>query len=67
MYGRVCSKSVSHDWNSKYIIGNHKINDKPDEMVKLQLSSDDILAPATLIVPKIIIRNHKRKYNLVKS
>ena len=61
----VCIRMVKND--PKYISSNYKINDKPDEMVKLQLSSDDILAPATFIVPKIIIRYHKLKYNLVKS
>ena len=59
LYESEWSKTISKGWNPKYISGNHKINDKPDEMVKLQLSSDDILAPATFIVPKIIIRYHK--------
>ena len=67
LYESEWSKMISKGWNPKYISGNHKINDIPDEMVKLQLSSDDILAPATFIVPKIIIRYHKLKDNLVKS
>ena len=55
-------------FGKKYsIIGDYKINDKPDEMVKLQLSSEDILAPATFIVPKTIIRYHKNIFNLVKK
>ena len=67
LYVSEWSKMIYNGWNPKYISGNHKINDIPDEMVKLQLSSDDILAPATFIVPKIIIRYHKLKYNLVIS